>query len=963
MRKHLLLSVTLFLGILFPYPSSADASDCPENWNIPAPTLSINWEAGSNSFVSNFGEAFGVSEPITLSFKAGSYYENLVKKVGDFFGADFVDKLRAEGGNVGLRDVLAIEPTFNDLSKITDRTPLNRFPANWNYLTNNFNNLNSGSLLLQGLLLEDIEGRKVKHFLEITKRGCSNVRVITSNEVTIPKSGISQSPIGMDEWTRGAENYLRDRYEVAEKRTVNWLTFDSNINKFKEVLSKLESLSKTTDPPFDIPAELKPVVYVGEDDYQFVPYLMGIPVKKCFWDSWNQNPYYFYLDKSVSVRSTPCKIIAIAPDYQNMSIDSKNAQGSIVLVEVIDIPVRKILTRSETVSIFQTIVTKLISERINPGPQDVDSVYAEFEEEVSKLGITEFLAEGRDLIILKLDPELAKANAELKAKMEAVQKANAEIKARILAEVKAAEEELARQLSEGLIEPCTKIDQTIIVSGYKYMCILFSDGELGWEYQRKPQVIVAIPKPAVVYLGYQGPLTGGEEATGIDQSNAIKFVIDRYNSLNPSTKVELILFDDQGDPAIAGPLAAEISKKTEILGLVGPAYSGATMSSIKSYKKAGLALISPSATRASLTDPASPDFGGPVFHRVVATDDKQGPALAKYATAGVTNPKIFIFDDQSQEAKSLAIYVTSGLKGVAGATVVGTGSIADTTTDFSSTIAKIATSKADVVIYTGYYSQAAAFIKQLRDSGSKAVFAGGDGVFNQEFPKLAGASAEGSRITYPLGGNLACVSETLESDFKNKMGVSSGAFAVNTMDAVNIFLQGIAAGVTTRANMLSWVKEYRGKGFGGNIVAFTENGDAIQPNQGNYVVLNGKFECLNSASENLGSEINRVTELTLSKTADELKIKEEAEANWTEVVKEILEAEAAADLKVKQEAEAKALREKIISEAKAEAAKILAAAKAAVATKKKITITCVKGKVTKKVTAVKPVCPKGYKKK
>ena len=31
--------------------------------------------------------------------------------------------------------------------------------------------------------------------------------------------------------------------------------------------------------------------------------------------------------------------------------------------------------------------------------------------------------------------------------------------------------------------------------------------------------------------------------------------------------------------------------------------------------------------------------------------------------------------------------------------------------------------------------------------------------------------------------------------------------------------------------------------------------------------------------------------------------------------------------------------------------------------KKKITITCTKGKLTKKVTAVKPVCPTGYKKK
>ena len=30
---------------------------------------------------------------------------------------------------------------------------------------------------------------------------------------------------------------------------------------------------------------------------------------------------------------------------------------------------------------------------------------------------------------------------------------------------------------------------------------------------------------------------------------------------------------------------------------------------------------------------------------------------------------------------------------------------------------------------------------------------------------------------------------------------------------------------------------------------------------------------------------------------------------------------------------------------------------------KKVTITCVKGKLVKKVTAVKPVCPKGYKKK
>jgi membrane protein involved in colicin uptake len=69
--------------------------------------------------------------------------------------------------------------------------------------------------------------------------------------------------------------------------------------------------------------------------------------------------------------------------------------------------------------------------------------------------------------------------------------------------------------------------------------------------------------------------------------------------------------------------------------------------------------------------------------------------------------------------------------------------------------------------------------------------------------------------------------------------------------------------------------------------------------------------------------------------------------------KQEAEAKAAAELKAKQETEAKAaadLKAKKESESKA-------------ALLKKTTVTCVKGKLVKKVTGVKPVCPKGYKKK
>ena len=324
-------------------------------------------------------------------------------------------------------------------------------------------------------------------------------------------------------------------------------------------------------------------------------------------------------------------------------------------------------------------------------------------------------------------------------------------------------------------------------------------------------------------IGYQGPLSGGEASTGIDEQNAVKYAIKLFEAANKNIKVKLVSIDDQGDPAVAGTVAPGVASNKNVLGVVGPAYSGATIASLPYYKSVNMPVVSPSATRVSLTDPTSPDFGGPIFHRVVGKDDLQGPALAKYATAGVSAAKVFVFDDQSAYAVPLRGFVEAGLKKVSGASVVGGDSVPNTTTDFSPTIAKIATSGANVVIYTGYYSQAAVFIKQLRDSGSKAVFAGGDGVFNQEFPKLAGAAAEGSKVT-GVGG-LAGVDKKMEADFVKKMGVSSGVYSVESFDAANILLSGIKAGKTTRVKMLAYVKAYKGKSISGNTIKFDKNGD------------------------------------------------------------------------------------------------------------------------------------------
>ena len=111
---------------------------------------------------------------------------------------------------------------------------------------------------------------------------------------------------------------------------------------------------------------------------------------------------------------------------------------------------------------------------------------------------------------------------------------------------------------------------------------------------------------------------------------------------------------------------------------------------------------------------------------------------------------------------------------------------------------------------------------------------------------------------------------------------------------------------------------------------------------GSWEVFSNTFEEITSSKEQLNFEAElKAKQEAEAKAAAELKAKQEAEAK------------AAAELKAKQEAEAKVAAELKVKQE--------AAAKAAAA--KKTTITCTKGKLTKKVTAVKPKCPAGYKKR
>jgi branched-chain amino acid transport system substrate-binding protein len=335
-------------------------------------------------------------------------------------------------------------------------------------------------------------------------------------------------------------------------------------------------------------------------------------------------------------------------------------------------------------------------------------------------------------------------------------------------------------------------------------------------------------------IAYQGPLTGPEAALGINELNGVKFALKRFLAANKSANVDPVVYevDDQGDPAVAGPIAPKVAAEECVVALVGPAYSGASKVSLPVYLSAGLPIITPSAT-----NPTLPTFGKQIFHRAVLTDDYQGPALARLVTSKVKNAQVFLVNDASDYAVGLQKTVDITLAGrVVGKDVTPTG-----TTDFTATIAKIKKSKATAVIYSGYFSQAAVFVKQLRDSGSKIVFASGDGTLDNQFIKLARKAAEGVLLSAPAIP-METASPKLAAEMV-KAGWTPGVYTTESFDAANFFLDAIKAGNNDRASIEKYISTKSHKGLS-KTLKFDADGEVSGADVNGFVIKNGKIVLL-----------------------------------------------------------------------------------------------------------------------
>jgi branched-chain amino acid transport system substrate-binding protein len=335
-------------------------------------------------------------------------------------------------------------------------------------------------------------------------------------------------------------------------------------------------------------------------------------------------------------------------------------------------------------------------------------------------------------------------------------------------------------------------------------------------------------------LIFQGGLTGSAAQTGIGEYNGFKLAVLQYNEKRGSgPKVEPGFIDTQADPSQTPPLALATVNDPCVIGVVGGMYSGETRAALPIYLKGGLPLISPSATNETL-----PAVGGDVFHRVVANDGVQGPALAKLA-GNQPNAKVFIVDDQSTYGKDLASIVK---KTLAKNKQVGSDSVATGTTNFSSVVAKVRKAGANTVFFGGYYPEASKFVKQLRDNAAtkNVKFIAGDGVLDNEYIKLAKKNAEGTSMTAPYIP-MERADKKLTAIYKKEYGVAPAVYTLEAYNAAGFFLAAVKAGNDTRAEILNYINTNSYKGVG-QTLKFDAKGEPAVKVMNEFIVKNGKIE-------------------------------------------------------------------------------------------------------------------------
>jgi len=364
---------------------------------------------------------------------------------------------------------------------------------------------------------------------------------------------------------------------------------------------------------------------------------------------------------------------------------------------------------------------------------------------------------------------------------------------------------------------------------------------------------VSAPSCSTATIGVTGPFTGPAASAGLDQRNWARLFINYWNSGKAipgvpkafkRVKLTSVEADTQLNSQVAATVAVQLRANTSVVGVVGFSGSQENVAGGPILRRGGLGFVSGSATRASLTNPSTPDgsvLSAGYFHRVVPNDDFQSVTDAKWVLKTAKSGNAVMTVDSADAYSVPLINGISSQLSKAGIKVDHQSQPA-TQTDFTSLAQKAVAEKPVYVVFASQVaSNAQLFAQQLKAAGYNGKFLGTDGTFD-----ASKFNVEGSYITY-FGPDVHYIptAKPYVDAFKSKYG-DTNSFGAPTWVATQALAMAISNSCANGRTNRSKVRRELGRvalttSLLGRPISFTKNGDVKGGQFPVYQIKGGKY--------------------------------------------------------------------------------------------------------------------------
>ncbi len=295
-------------------------------------------------------------------------------------------------------------------------------------------------------------------------------------------------------------------------------------------------------------------------------------------------------------------------------------------------------------------------------------------------------------------------------------------------------------------------------------------------------------------IGVLSQFSGSWATMGNELREGVHLAIDEYNREYTACPVAMPVYDAQ--------VSTEGLADTSLVGIVGPLLSTDVIHLGRDLDRAGLPMITPSATDATLSA-----NGWSTFHRLIASDAAQGKAASRYLTETLHARRVYVLNDGSTYGQGTAHQAGLGLD----ANVVGNGSLPSDPDQYTHLLNQVAATKPDAIYFGGFATEVLDLLQTLHKIGIRVPVVGPDALHDPTLPQRAGTDADQVFVT-------CLCTKTPPPSF------SSDPVQAYAYDAANILLSGVATGIATRAQMLQYLDHSRTSGVMGDY-QFRDDGE------------------------------------------------------------------------------------------------------------------------------------------